>query len=175
MEGKIMNQSFRPEVMQKCMKRLFVWFFLPLIFFLLLYGLSGGKTIRYDLANIPLFVFTPDSPTAWGLIAIGGTGIGIVAMGGLSVGLIAYGGLSVGLFSVGGGAIGLVAFGGGAIGWIAVGGGAVGKYVLAGGGTGVHVLSYTRHDRTAAEFFCRWISGLREAFPNGTQILVDKK
>jgi len=81
------------------------------------------------IAGLPLVSY---SPTAHGIIAIGGRATGVIALGGLALGFIAIGGLAVGVISLGGVSLGLCALAGVALGWRAFGGLAVGHSALGG-------------------------------------------
>lgn len=177
------NGEFDPNAFRKALVGYLLLFSSPLILF-------GVLSVLLPVAALPGWVDT--SGIGWlagpgqngialggvalgglavGVVAFGGWSIGILAVGGGAVGVIAIGGCSVGLVAIGGGAVGLVACGGGAAGYIALGGGAVGRYVLAGSGKGTFVLSYSRQDRQAAKFFCRWLKRLRKAFPSSVEAL----
>lgn len=101
-----------------------------------------------------------------GDFATGGVAMGIVAVGGAAMGVLALGGGALGVVAIGGGAVGIVAIGGGTVGIVALGGGACGIFAMGGGARGQHRLDAQHQDPEAIRFFCRWLPGLRSAFPD---------
>ena len=169
--------SFDPEKFYQILRVRLLYFFAPLVIFLVLniFGVWGGLMERFatDTGSVAIGPISAGAiAVGWisfggfsvGLLSLGGLGVGLVAVGGGSIGIIAMGGGAIGLVAIGGGAIGVVSIGGGAIGYVALGGRARGIYVLAGRGTGRHVFDRTRQDPLAVQFFCKYLPGLRRAF-----------